>query len=259
MNKFAKILKRYKYNLNTGDIVAGTILHEEHSGFLVNIGTQTAGYLPKEELEIASKSIFNNNLSLINATREFFLLTTHIDNKQCILSIKRLEYMRAWKRIKQIYLEDVLFTLNIKYVNKGGCITYLEGIQGFIPRSHINLTRRKEIKKTLIYNKTIECKLLTASEQKNQLILSNISALLNLCIHKFKLGELVYGQIILIKSYGLFIDVYGIKALLHISEIGSKYIKNIDFFFYIGKMIKVKIIYINSKHGKISVSRRNLK
>nr|YP_009399808.1 ribosomal protein S1 [Digenea simplex]ARW69627.1 ribosomal protein S1 [Digenea simplex] len=260
MNQFATILKRYKYILNKGDIVAGTILHEEYSGFLVNIGTKLGGYLPKEEITITSKNKHNHSISLLNITREFFLLTTNVHTKQSVLSIKRLEYIRAWKRIKQIYSEDILFKLQIQYINKGGFITYLEGIQGFIPKSHIDFNKMQitEISKKSIQGKNIECKLLTAIEQKNQVILSNKSAIFTLCPHRFKLGEIVYGKIVFIKSYGLFLSIYGVNALLHISEIGSIYIKNINLVFKTGTLIKVKILHINSKQGKIFVSRRSI-
>ena len=190
-------------------------------------------------------------------TRDFFLITQNPYKKQYILSIKRLDYIRAWKRIKQFYLEDIVFNLQINYINKGGIITYLEGIQGFVPRSHTYITKQQTNNK-LNKKNYIKCKILAINEHKNQLILSNKSASLTLSQHKFKLGEILYGQIIIIKSYGLFLNIYGIKALLHISEIGSKYIKNLNIFFNKGKLIKVKIIHINNRQGKISVSTRNI-
>nr|YP_010851708.1 ribosomal protein S1 [Echinothamnion hystrix]WGH14538.1 ribosomal protein S1 [Echinothamnion hystrix] len=257
-NKFAEILKQYNYRLHSGDIVAGTIIHNEKIGFLVDIGTEKVGYLPKEELIINLKNTVSKNLMLINTTRDFFLITENINTKQCILSVKRLDYIRAWKRIKQIYLEDIIFNLKIDYLNKGGIITYLEGIQGFIPKSHICFIKNKLSIETIKPN-NIKCKILTINENKNQLILSNKSAQLKLLLHKFKIGQLLYGQVIILKSYGLFINIYGIKALLHISEIGETNRNNNNLIFIKGQFIKVKIIHINSKHGQVSVSIRNLK
>nr|YP_009397328.1 ribosomal protein S1 [Thuretia quercifolia]ARW66514.1 ribosomal protein S1 [Thuretia quercifolia] len=257
-NNFAYLLKKYNYQLNPGDIVAGTVIYQEKKGFLVNIGDETSGYLPMEEINL---DLVNNNKEknfFINKTRDFFLIKHNIDLKQYILSIKRLEYIRGWKRIKQIQLEDVIFNLKIKHINKGGIITYLEGIQGFIPKSHIYLHMNNN-HNTELKNKKIKCKLLVVNEQKNQLILSSKSAILKLSKHKFRIGEIIYGKIVKIKSYGLFIEVYGIIALLHISEIGFKYIQNINDIFYLGKLIKIKIIHIDTKQGRISVSKRNIK
>ena len=253
-NNFANILKQYKYQLNTGDIVAGKIIFQEYKGFLVDIGDSISGYLIQEEIKINS---YNGQKYLfINLTREFFLIKYNVYLKQYILSIKRLEYIRAWKRIKQLQLEDVIFNLKIQYVNKGGFIIYLEGIQAFIPKSHVFLNNN--LTDILLKNKNIQCKLLVVNEQKNQLILSHKSTLLKISKHKFRIGEVIYGVIIKIKSYGLFIEVYGIIALLHISEIGFKYINDINNIFYTGKLIKVKVMHIDISQGRIALSRRNL-
>nr|YP_009393410.1 ribosomal protein S1 [Symphyocladiella dendroidea]ARW61972.1 ribosomal protein S1 [Symphyocladiella dendroidea] len=246
-NKFAEILKKYNYQLHSGDIVAGTITHNEKIGFLVDIGTEKVGYLPKEELVINFNKILQNHLLLMNTTRDFFLITENISTKQYILSIKRLDYIRAWKRIKQIYIEDIVFDLPIHQINKGGIITYIEGIQGFIPKSHIYCMTKYIIKS----------KILTINDNKNQLILSNKSAQLKVSLHKFKIGELLYGKITMLKSYGLFIEIYGIKALLHISEIGNITYKTQ--MLIKGELIKVKIIHLNKKHGQVSVSIKKLK
>nr|YP_010619169.1 Ribosomal protein S1 [Pterosiphonia complanata]WAX03182.1 Ribosomal protein S1 [Pterosiphonia complanata] len=246
-NKFAEILKKYNYKLHSTDIVAGTITHNEKIGFLVDIGTEKIGYLPKEELTMNYQNKIHNDLMLINTTRDFFLIVENINTKQCILSIKRLDYIRAWKRIKQIYIEDIVFNLKIHYINKGGIITYLEGIQGFIPKSHIYYVTEHNIKS----------KILTINDNKNQLILSNKSAELKESLHKFKIGELLYGQIIALESYGLFINICRIKALLHVSEIGN--INNNTKIFIKGKFIKVKVIHLNMKYGQVSVSIKQIK
>nr|YP_009396084.1 ribosomal protein S1 [Dasya naccarioides]ARW65270.1 ribosomal protein S1 [Dasya naccarioides] len=251
-NSFEKILKKYNYSLNSGDIVAGTIIYQESNGFLVNIGDKILGYLPQEETKILIND--NNKNLLINTTREFFLIKHNQDKKQYILSIKRLEYIIYWKRIKQLQLENIIFNLKIHYSNKGGLITYLENIQAFIPKSHTLNQNNSRLK-----NSEIKCKILIIDEQKNQLILSNKSAILQSSVHKFRLGELLYGSIIKIKNYGLFIKIYNTVALLHISEVGYKYINDLNKIFYIGKLVKIKIIHINIKQGRLSVSKRNIK
>nr|QCI07617.1 ribosomal protein S1 [Nitophyllum punctatum] len=253
-NTFANILAKYNYNLHEGDIVAGTIIYEESKGFLVNIGDSFSGYLPKEEVSIKPMSNHMYNFFFINSTRDFLLIKQNSNMKQYILSIKRLEYIRSWKRVKQIQLEDIILDLKIQYLNKGGLITYIEGIQGFIPNSHIYL--KSQYKK--YYNNKIKCKILLINEQKNQLILSNKSALLHRSKHKFRLGELMYGIIVKIKPYGIFLELNKTIALLHISEIKSSYIRNINQYFQSGNLIKIKVIHIDIKQGRLSVSKKNL-
>lgn len=247
---FSLMLKKYSYNLHPGDIVAGTILYNEEKGLLVNIGDHIAGYLPNEEISINFKNHLNKQ-NLLGLTREFFILANNINKKQSILSIRRIEYLRAWKRLKQVYKENVVFNLYTENLNKGGVITYLEGLQGFIPNSHISL-RMENIKE----NQNIKCKILIIDEKHNQIILSNKSAILQLSTHKFRISEIVYGKIIKIKEYGLFIEINQILALMHISEISSTYIKNLYTSFSLGQIIKIKIIHIDLKQGRLSLSKK---
>lgn len=253
-NEFADILQKYRYVINNGDIIAGTIIQKESCGFLVNIGTTIAGYLPQEEIKLKSITSIHDQILLVHHTREFFLIAQNSNNQQPILSIKRIEYIRAWKRIKQIYMEDAILNVKIKYPNRGGLVIYLENIQGFIPQSEFSI----KFKKNTI-NNYISCKIINVNDQRNQLILSNKSTLIILSKHNFKLGEILYGKIRQIKSYGLFLDIHGIKALLHISETKYALKKNIETSICTGHILKVKIIHINVKRGQLSVSRRNLK
>nr|YP_010985899.1 ribosomal protein S1 [Grateloupia asiatica]WOL36817.1 ribosomal protein S1 [Grateloupia asiatica] len=193
-------------------------------------------------------------LSLINETREFFIVAYNKKSQQLLLSIKRLEYIRAWKRIKQIQTEDIIINAIVININKGGLLVAVEGLKSFIPNSHIT-TQEKEIIKI---HQSIECKLLVADERRNQLICSNKCALLAKFANKFKIGYIVSGEVTEIKQYGLFITIHGIPALLHISEIGYKHIDNINKTFAVGNKIQVKIIHIDMKQGRLSVSTRDM-
>lgn len=253
-NCFASVLDEYNYNIHTGDIVAGTIFNREQKGFLVDIGEKIAGYLPSDEISLVNENIENMINKLNNETREFFILAYNKKSKQLILSIKRLEYIRGWKRIKQIENEDIVLNLITKKFNKGGIIILLEKIQGFIPNSHL----LKKTNKLSLKYKSIKCKLLSANEKTNQLILSQKKAMLDLLKHKFTSGCIVSGKIIDIKPYGIFIQIYTIVALLHISEIGYTNIQNLQNLFSIGQKLQVKILHIDMEQGRLSVSTKNL-
>nr|YP_010903165.1 ribosomal protein S1 [Hypnea pseudomusciformis]WCH55219.1 ribosomal protein S1 [Hypnea pseudomusciformis]WCH56812.1 ribosomal protein S1 [Hypnea pseudomusciformis] len=255
-NNFAFVLNEYKYNINLGDIVAGTIFNMEKRGFLVDIGLPISCYLPYEEISLYYKIISNvhYSYSINNTTREFFILAYNKQKHQLILSIKRLEYIRGWKRIKQIENEDIILNLKIHNQNRGGLITILEGIQGFIPNSHLKPLETQRLKK----KKYIQCKLLMADEKNNKLILSYKKAILSILSKKLKIGTIVSGKIIKIEKYGIFLEIYNTLSLLHISEIANQNIKNINTIFKIGEIIEVKILHLDMQQGRISVSTRNI-
>nr|YP_009565324.1 ribosomal protein S1 [Gelidium sinicola]QBA96675.1 ribosomal protein S1 [Gelidium sinicola] len=251
--RFISMLNKYNYDLHLGDIVAGTIFNLESQGYLIDIGTHIAGYLPYDETLLYNRPSFKFTSLDNQITRDFFILAYQKHSQQILLSIKRLDYIRAWKRVKQLHIEDVILNAPVINTNKGGIITYIEGLQGFIPKSHLIHTPE-------FYSnqKTIKCQLLIIDEKSNKLILSNKRAMLSLTKDKFKIDLIVEGKIIAIKTYGVFIEINNIIALLHISEIGYKYIDNLDNLFTIGNYTKVKIIHIDMKQGRLSVTKRGL-
>lgn len=247
---FASLLNRYKYKLNIGDITAGTIFSQEKKGFLVDIGEPLVAYLPIDEISI-NKRI--TTTPIINNSREFFILAYNKTSQQLIVSIKRLEYIRGWQRIKQIKNEDITSNLYIEKINKGGLITNIEGIQGFIPNSHITNIK---LKASLI-NQKIKCQILFINEKTNTIIFSNKRASLKELLSTIYIGQIIHGTITRIQKYGIFININGFIALLHISEIGKDNLNNIKLF-HIGNIIQVQIIHIDTQQGRLSVSRRNI-
>nr|YP_063561.1 30S ribosomal protein S1 [Gracilaria tenuistipitata var. liui]AAT79636.1 30S ribosomal protein S1 [Gracilaria tenuistipitata var. liui] len=251
---FGAILNQYSYNLHPGDIIAGTVFHKEAKGFLVDVGVNIAGYLPIDEVLLGSGYSNDDLMYLVNNTREFFIFAYNKERQQLLLSIKRLDYIKAWKRIKQLETEEIILHVPLINFNKGGILTALEGLHSFIPRSHLILFNAYES----MVRSYLPCKILLVDEKTNKIILSHKLALLYLYSDLLRVGRLVYGQIIQFKQYGIFLNIYGIPALLHISEIGYEYIDNIDCVFAIGHKIKVKIIHIDMKQARLSVSRREV-
>lgn len=246
---FGSVLSKYKYKLSIGDITAGTIFSDEKRGFLVDIGENIVAYLPNDEIRI---NRYEKTKPFTNNSREFFIVAHNKKVKQLILSIKRLEYIRGWERIKQIKQEDATINLDIYKINKGGLITAVEGIQGFIPNSHmVDISEKK-----IIISKQIKCQLLFVNEKTNSIVLSQKRAALKNLIPKIHVGQNVTGIIIKIQKYGVFISIHGFPALLHASEISDK-INNTEKF-YIGGHLLVQIIHIDTKQGRLSVSTKYL-
>ena len=251
---FAAVLQKYKYNLNLGDIVAGTIFSFELHGVLVDIGTPISAYLPIQEIS-SNQDLNNFNALNINDTREFFLLDYHNNSKQLILSIRRLEYIRAWKRIRQLLEEDSLLNVIIKGFNKGGMVVNLEGICGFVPNSHLGNFQKND----KYINTNIQLKLLSIEEKSNNLILSYRRALIAQASSHLIVGNTIEGVINQITPYGLFVKVGKLKGLVHISEINMKQMKKINSQFQIGDSITAIIIHVDKKQGRLSLSMKHVK
>jgi small subunit ribosomal protein S1 len=248
---FAKVLNIYNYHLHIGDIVAGTIFNKEKDGYLIDIGANHAAYLPLGEVSLNGKS---QEILQINDILELFILDYNEESRQLILSLRRLAYIKAWTRIKQLKTEDIIVQVPASGINKGGVLIEIEDIQGFIPNSHLSYF----VQLNNLCDHFILCKLLIAEEQSNKLILSNRCAVLEKIIQNLQIGKTYDSTITKIKTYGIFVNIYNIPALLHVSEIGINYVTDLNELFTVGENLKVQIIHIDIKQGRLSVSRRKI-
>ncbi|BBD62619.1 30S ribosomal protein S1 [Nostoc sp. HK-01] len=73
-----------------------------------------------------------------------------------------------------------------------------------------------------------------------------------------KLGQIVDGSIIKIKPYGVFVDIGGYYALLHISAISQQPVEHPEKVFQIGDWIRAIIISMDIERGRVSLSTSDL-
>jgi len=251
--EFAARLDKYDYHFSPGDVVAGTVFSLEPRGALIDIGAKTAAYIPIQEMSI---NRIDNPDEVLQAdeTREFFILADENEDGQLTLSIRRIEYMRAWERVRQLQAEDATVRSLVFATNRGGALVRIEGLRGFIPGSHISTRKPKEE----LVGEELPLKFLEVDEERNRLVLSHRRALVERKMNRLEVGEVVIGTVRGIKPYGAFIDIGGVSGLLHISEISHDHIDTPHSVFNVNDELKVMIIDLDAERGRISLSTKQL-
>lgn len=250
---FAALLDKYDYHFSPGDIVPGTVFSIEPRGALIDIGAKTAAYIPIQEMSI-NRVDSPEEVLQSNETREFFILTDENEDGQLTLSIRRIEYMRAWERVRQLQAEDATVRSGVFATNRGGALVRIEGLRGFIPGSHISTRKPKEE----LVGEELPLKFLEVDEERNRLVLSHRRALVERKMNRLEVGEVVIGTVRGIKPYGAFIDIGGVSGLLHISEISHEHIDTPHSVFNVNDEVKVMIIDLDAERGRISLSTKQL-
>ena len=250
---FEALLDKYDYHFNPGDIVPGTVFSIEPRGALIDIGAKTAAYLPIQEMSI-NRVEASDEVLQSNETREFFILTDENEDGQLTLSIRRIEYMRAWERVRQLQTEDATVRSDVFATNRGGALVRIEGLRGFIPGSHISTRKPKED----LVGEALPLKFLEVDEERNRLVLSHRRALVERKMNGLQVGEVVIGAVRGLKPYGAFIDIGGVSGLLHISEISHDHIDTPNTVLNVNDEIKVMIIDLDAERGRISLSTKQL-
>ncbi len=126
LDEFASLLSKYDYNFKPGDVVNGTVFALESKGAMIDIGAKTAAFMPVQEVSINRVEGLSDVL-VPGEVREFFIMSEENEDGQLSLSIRRIEYQRAWERVRQLQKEDATIYSEVFATNRGGALVRVEG------------------------------------------------------------------------------------------------------------------------------------
>ncbi len=238
--------------LMPGDVVNGTVVLLGSKGAMIDIGPRTA-FMPSQEVSINRVEHLSDVLEP-GEVREFFILSEENEYGLLTLSIRQIEYQRAWERVRQLHKEHAIIYSEVFATKPGGALVRVEGLRGFIPGSHISTRKAKEE----MVGDFLPLKFLDVDEERNRLVLSHRRALVGLKMNRLEVGEVVIGTVRSIKPYGAFIDIGGVSGLLHISDISHEHIETPHTVLNVNDRMKVMIIDLNAEGGRISLSTKAL-
>jgi small subunit ribosomal protein S1 len=130
----------------------------------------------------------------------------------------------------------------------------VEGLRGFIPRSH--LTERDNLE--ALKGQTLTAGFLEVDPDRNKLVLSNRQATRSTRINELEIGQLVSGTVRDLKPFGAFIDLQGVSGLLHIKQVSQAYIPDLAKVLSIGSTIQAIVLDLDPGRGRISLSTQVL-
>jgi small subunit ribosomal protein S1 len=252
-NKIANALLKYNYEVKLSDILAGPIVGIEKRHALINLGLNQVAFLPNHEIFV---QLMENpsQIFTVNETGEFMIVYSEKATSKVILSLRRLQYLRLWERFKQIDFKNMILFSFVEESIRGGKVVNFEDLKIFISNIHLpKAYRRKKKIPTLFPLKILEVK-----DKPHSIIGSSRLAILKKQSLSLDTGLTTLGCILSVKSFGILLNIYGIKCLLHISEISTQKIENLPKLYKKGDQIQVKVIYVNTNLGKIAVSAKQV-
>ncbi len=253
MDDFAKALEQHDYQFSKGQVVRGKVFQYDNDGAYVDIGGKSAAFLPLAEASLKSVTDLSVVLPL-QEEQEFLIIREQDADGQVTLSRRQLEIREIWKRLAEIQESGQSVQVRVTGVNKGGVTVNVQGLRGFIPRSH--LVERDDLE--ALKGQTLSASFLEVTPSNNKLVLSNRLATRSQAMHQLEIGQLVEGKITSIKPFGVFVDLEGTSGLLHIKQVSQNYIESLPAMFQLGQSIKAVIMDLDEAKGRISLSTRVL-
>jgi len=252
---FAQAVSEQQYEFGRNAKVKGVCLEYDKGGCIVDIGAKSSAYLPEKEAALiqgVGSSI--ETLVSLNEEMEFEIISEEDRNGQLLVSIRRIQYGKAWENVVAMQETDQTFEAPVIAVNRGGAICLVEGLRAFLPGSHLSGMIATE---DLIGTK-LPLKFLEVSEENGKLVVSNRKALVEQQMADLSRGDIVQGMIKALKPYGAFVEVGGMSGLLHISQISYDRIEDLEKVFQPGMQVKCMIIDHDKVNGRIALSTKTL-
>lgn len=253
MDDFAKALEKHDYQFQKGQVVNGRVFQLDPDGAYVDIGGKSSAFVPRDEASLRAVTDLSEVLPL-NESLEFLIIKDQDAEGQVTLSRKQLEINHIWDRLAQMQEDSQTTQVRVINVNKGGVTVNVQGLRGFIPRSH--LVERDNLE--LLKGQSLTTGFLEVNRSNNKLILSQRIATRSASFSILEVNQLVLGKISGIKPFGVFVDLDGTSALLHIKQISQKFIENLEKVFQVGQPIKAIIIDLDEGKGRVALSTRVL-
>jgi small subunit ribosomal protein S1 len=253
MDDFAKALEQHNYEFQKGQVVRGKVFEHDSNGAYVDIGGKSSAFLPIEEAALRTVTDLSEVVPL-QEERDFLIIREQDADGQVTLSLRQLEIQQAWEQLTELQESGKVLQVRVTGANKGGVTVNVEGMRGFIPRSH--LIDRDNIES--LVGQALTVSFLEVDQERQKLVLSQRLATQSSAFSQLQIGQLVEGKVSSIKPFGVFIDLEGISGLLHIKQVSQKYIENLSQLFSSGQILKALVIDLDEGRGRVSLSTRVL-
>lgn len=253
MDDFAKALEKHDYQFQKGQVVTGKVFQIDPEGAYVDIGGKSSAFLPRHEAALREVIDLSEVLPL-NEELEFLIIKEQNAEGQVTISRRQLEVKQVWERLVEMQESSKSVDVLVMNANKGGVTVNILGLKGFIPRSH--LLERNNLE--ALRGQKLTVSFLEVNRNTNKLVLSQRLAKSSAGFSLLEIGQLIEGKITGIKPFGVFVDINGVSALLHIKQISQKFIENLAQVFQADQTIKALIIDIDEGKGRVALSTRVL-
>ena len=246
--------------LKENEIINSTVTEITKNFIVVDCKAKMEGMIPIEE--------FKNDDELsklkVGSKIEVYLERIESFKGEIIISRDKARKMKAWKKMEKVFESQEEMTGYITGKVKGGFITTVEGLPCFMPSSQIDVKPLKKIDHLM----NTPVKVIATRIDKNRgnvcvsrraVLEKNKNAVITEALKNFKEGDIVENAIVKATTdWGIFLDIDGVDALLHVSDLSHGRVKKPADLVTIGQKLKVKITKIDPKTNRVSASVKAL-
>ncbi len=246
--------------LKENEIIKAVVTEITKNFVVVDCKAKMEGMIPIEE--------FKNDEEFkklkVGSQIEVYLERIESFKGEIIISRDKARKMKAWKKMEKVFETQEEMTGYITGKVKGGFIATVEGLPCFMPSSQIDVRPLKKIDHLM--NTPVKVIATRIDKNRGNVCVSRRAVLeksknaeVTEALKNIKEGDIVENAIVKATTdWGIFLDINGIDALLHVSDLSHGRVKKPSDLVTIGQKLKVKITKIDGKTNRVSASVKAL-
>jgi len=257
---FADIFAQYEHSHSRapeqgGKGREGVVIKVSEDSVLMDIGFKTEGILPLSEFQRTGQPVkAGDKLTISIKGRDpegYYQLTRG-----------RVERPKDWASLEKAFAEKSAIVGTVTGVVKGG-LTVDVGVRAFLPASRSGTRDAAEMEK--LVEQEIRCRITKLDLAEEDVVVDRRivveeeeQAIKGRRYSEIREGETLRGTVRSLAPYGAFIDLGGVDALLHVSDISRSRISDPSEVLAAGQEIEVKVLKVDPEKRRIAVGLKQL-
>ena len=246
--------------LKENSIIKATVTEITKNFVVVDCKAKMEGMIPIEEF----KNDEEFKTLKVGSQIDVFLERIESFKGELIISRDKAKKMKAWMKLEKVFEKQEEMTGYITGKVKGGFIATVEGLPCFMPSSQIDVKPLKRVDHLM--NTPVKVIATRIDKNRGNVCVSRRAVLeksknaeVTEALKNIKEGDIVENAIVKATTdWGIFLEINGIDALLHVSDLSHGRVKKPADLVTIGQKLKVKITKIDEKTNRVSASIKAL-
>lgn len=242
---------------NSQSEVEGVVTEVVKGGVLANV-SGVKGFIPASHLDLK----YVPDLSAyVGQTLKLEIIELDRKKNRVVLSHKNVlekERERQKKKVWATIEEGQVIKGVVKRLTDFGAFVDIGGVDGLIHISDLAWHKVDHPSEIVSEEQEVKVQVLKVDKERGRISLGLKQAMPNpwdVVAEKYKVGSVLKGKVVKLVSFGAFVEVEpGVEGLVHISQISKEHVSNPEDVLKIGDIVKVKIMDINPKEKRMSLS-----
>lgn len=243
--------------IRRGEMFKAVVVGVNADVVVLDVGTKAEGAVPLSEFEQAG-------LPVPSVGDEIEALVQSVGGSAGVrLSVLAARQREAWSVLEAAQASETTVEGVVTAETKGGFRVNLNGLNAFMPRSEADTDIH--VQAAALIGRPCMVTVLEARRKPENIVVSRRRPLMAkqegkraAFFEQHAVGDKVSGEIKRLADFGAFVDLGGVDALLHVSDVSWRRIKHPSEMLSVGQSVTVEIVKLNAETGKVSVSMKAL-